>query len=256
MLKLTYDEKADIVTVEENGVVETFPLASPDAFKVLSNAWLRVGWYTKHIYSFTWLGRPIIQLPEDMVRFQEVLWQHQPDVLIETGVAHGGSLIFYASIFKAMGRGRVIGVELALRDVNRQAIESHPLGGMITLVDGSSTAPASIETVKSLIQPGEKVMVMLDSDHSKSHVLDELRAYADVVSPGSYIVASDGIMALVAGGPRTRPEWAVDNPTQAAAAFVAENPAFVLEEPQWLFNEGVITERVTHWPGAFVKRIR
>src|SRR5947207_8708272 len=102
-------------------------IGSPEAFAIISRAWLRSGWDNKYVYGFTWLGRPVIQLPEDMIRIQEVIWRLRPDVLVETGVAHGGSLIFYASLFEAMGQGRVIGVDVDIRRDNRTAIEAHPL---------------------------------------------------------------------------------------------------------------------------------
>ena len=191
-----------------------------------------------------------------MMRIQEVIWEHQPDVLIETGVAHGGSLIFYSTLFKAMGKGRVIGVEVELHPDNRKAIDDHILRPYITLVDGSSIDPETVDQVKSLIKPGEKVMVMLDSNHTKEQVLEELRAYGPLVTPGCYIVAADCIMEEVAGGPRTKPEWKVSNPKQAAISFVEENKDFVIEEPAWPFNEGVVRERLTYWPSAFVKRLR
>jgi cephalosporin hydroxylase len=202
------------------------------------------------------MGRPIIQLPEDMIRAQEVIWQIKPDVLVETGVAHGGSLVFYASLFKAMGKGRVIGVEVDLRPENRAALVSHPLADWITLVDGSSVDNATIERVRALIKPGATVVVILDSNHTKEHVLAELRRYSGFVSIGSYIIATDGIMELLAGGPRTGPDWTWNNPRQAVLEFITENPDFQLSEPAWAFNEGVASARVTYWPDAFIRRIR
>ena len=159
----------------------------------ISDIWLRAGWDNKYVYSFTWMGRPIIQLPEDMIRLQEVIYEVRPDVIVETGVAHGGSLVFYASLCKAMGRGRVIGVDVEIRPHNRAAIEAHALFPLITLIEGSSIEPQIVEEVKSLIKPDEKTMVVLDSNHEKQHVLAELRAYSPIVSVGSYIVAMDGI---------------------------------------------------------------
>jgi cephalosporin hydroxylase len=255
-MKLTYDDKASVVTVEDETGVRTHALDTPEAFEAMSKAWLRAGWDTKYVYSFAWFGRPVIQLPEDMIRIQELIWELKPDVIVETGVAHGGSLIFYATLFKAMDKGRVIGVELSLRDHNRAAINAHPLAGLISIVDGSSTAPETVAKVRAQIRPGEKVLVILDSNHTRQHVLDELRAYANIVTPGSYIVATDGIMGEVVGGPRTQPEWTTDNPEQAAKDFVAENADFILEEPEWPFNEGVVRRRVTYWPGCYVKRVR
>lgn len=254
-MRLIFDDVAGTVTVEGD-TPRTLPLASAEAFDLVSKAWLRAGWDTKYVYSFAWFGRPVIQLPDDMIRIQEVIWDLQPDVLVETGVAHGGSLVFYATLFKAMEKGRVIGVELALRDQNRVAILEHPLSPFISLVDGSSTAVETVDAVRKQIKSTDTVLVILDSNHTKSHVLDELRAYADVVTPGSYIVATDGIMGEVVGGERTKPEWAHDNPTEAARIFVAENPNFAIVEPKWPFNEGMVANRVTYWPGAFVKRLR
>lgn len=249
------DEDAGTVTVSQGSSTREFSLASPEAFRAASDAWLRVGWDTKHVYSFTWMGRPIIQLPEDMVRIQEVIWTLKPDVIVETGIAHGGSLIMYASLFEAMGKGRVIGVDIEIRPHNREAIESHPMMKRIEMIEGSSTAPEIVAQVRGKIAPGETVLVLLDSNHSRDHVLAELRAYAPLVSPGSYIVATDGIMEKVQGAPRSAPDWDWNNPRQAALAFAAEDQRFVIEEPAWLFNESVLRQRVTYWPDAFLKRV-
>ena len=256
-MKTSIDEAAATVTVTDaEGLEATYPMASAAAFKAASDAWLRVGWDTKHVYSFTWMGRPIIQLPEDMVRLQEVIWSLKPDIVVETGVAHGGSLIYYASLFEAMGHGRVIGIDIEIRKHNRDAIEAHPMFRRIELVEGSSTAPATVGEIKGMIRPGESVLVILDSNHSHDHVLDELRAYAGLVPVGGYIVATDGIMQQVVGAPRSLADWGTNNPQEAARNFVAEDDRFVIEEPVWLFNEGLVAERVTYWPSCFVKRVR
>ncbi|HEU4432103.1 MAG TPA: CmcI family methyltransferase, partial [Pyrinomonadaceae bacterium] len=160
-----------------------------------------------------------------------------------------------ASLCKAMGTGRVIGVEVEIRPHNRSAIEAHELSSYITLIEGDSIAPSIVEQVKAQLRPGETVMVLLDSNHSKAHVLGELNAYAPLVTPGSYAVAMDGIMAEIVGAPRTQPDWSWNNPRQAALEFVAAHPEFEIEEPAFLFNESRITERVTYWPSAFLKRV-
>ncbi|MGZ8360302.1 MAG: cephalosporin hydroxylase family protein [Allosphingosinicella sp.] len=250
------DEEKATVTVRQDGREMIYPMASSEAFAAASRAWLRAGWDVKHVYSFTWMGRPIIQLPEDMVRLQELIWSEKPDVIVETGIAHGGSLIFYASLFEAMGRGRVIGVDIEIRPHNRTAIEAHPMFGRIDLVEGSSTAPDIVADVRGRIRPGEKVMVLLDSNHSRAHVLDELRAYAPLVDVGDYLVATDGIMQDLVEAPRSAPDWDLDNPQQAARDFVAEDDRFAIEEPAWLFNEGEVRERVTYWPACYVRRVR
>jgi cephalosporin hydroxylase len=231
-------------------------LYSKEAFELISRLWLTVGWDQKYTYTFSWMGRPIIQLPEDMIRIQEVIYQVKPDVIIETGVAHGGSLVYYASLSKAMGRGRVIGIDIEIRPHNRKAIEAHELYPLITLVEGSSTSASTVEQVKSLVKPGEVVLVLLDSCHTKEHVLGELEAYHPLVSPGSYIVATDGVMRNLYDVPRGKPEWVRDNPAAAAAEFAAKHSEFVLEQPPQPFNESELTESLTHWPDAWLRRVR
>jgi cephalosporin hydroxylase len=242
------------VIVENEGRCISYDLGTPEAFALISKVWLRSGWDTKYVYSFTWLGRPIIQLPDDMFRIQEVVYSVKPDVIIETGVAHGGSLVFYASLCKAVGIGRVIGVDIEIRPHNRKAIESHFLFPYITLIEGDSIAPQVVSEVRKQIKLGEKVLVLLDSCHSKAHVLGELEAYGPMVSKGSYIVAMDGIMEHIVGAPRTSPDWTWNNPRQAALEFVATHADFEIQEPAFSFNEGVTKERVTYWPDAFIRK--
>ncbi len=245
------------VAVEDKDELVVYPFTAPEAFSIISKAWLRCGWDTKHIYSFTWLGRPIIQLPEDMVRIQEVIYRVKPDVIIETGIAHGGSLIFYASLLKAMGlSGRVIGIDIEIRPHNRKAIEEHELFEHITLIEGSSVEDSVVNEVKSMIKQGEKVLIMLDSNHTKQHVMAELNAYSGLVSPSSYIVATDGIMEKLVGAPRSNGDWSWNNPKAAAEEFAKTHDDFIIENPIFPFNEGVVTERITYWPSAFLKRIK
>ncbi len=230
----------------------TIDLYSKDAFELISHQWLKIGWNKNYSYSFSWMGRPIIQLPEDMIRIQEVIYLVKPDIIIETGVAHGGSLIFYASLCKSMEKGRVIGIDIKIRSHNRKAIEAHEMFSYITLVEGSSTEPIIVDYVKGLIKPEEKVLVILDSCHTKQHVLNELEAYCNIITPGSYIIATDGVMKDLFDTPRGRPEYIEDNP--AAAEFANKHPEFELKQPNWLFNESELTQNVTYWPGAWLRR--
>lgn len=254
-MKITIDTDEKRVVHETDSTQETLDLYSKEAFDLLTQAWVNIGWGLKYSYTFTWMGRPIIQLPEDMVRMQEVIYQIKPDVIIETGVAHGGSLIFYASLCKAMERGRVIGVDINIRPHNRAAIEAHALFPFITLIEGSSTAPEIVVQVTARIRDGETVLVILDSNHTKQHVLDELNTYARLVTPGSYIVATDGIMKDLVGVPRSQPDWDENNPYTAAQAFLAAHPEFTLDPPRWPFDESNgLTENVTYWPGAWLRR--
>jgi cephalosporin hydroxylase len=253
---ITIDTDAGVVRVAGEQGPRELRLDEPEAFELVSRAWLRLGWDVKHVYSFTWLGRPIIQLPEDMVRLQELLFTVQPDVIVETGVAHGGSLIFYASLCKLLGKGRVIGVDIEIRPHNRAAIEAHPLASYVSLVEGSSIHPRVLDDVKRHIGPTDRVLVALDSAHDKAHVLAELHAYAPLICPGSYVVVMDGIMEDLVGAPRSQPEWAWNNPRQAVLEFVAQHPQFVIDHPRFLFNEGRVATPVTYWPSGYLKRVR
>ncbi len=249
----TFDEENASIKLN-NGI--SYSLNSKEAFNIISKAWLRCGWDTKYVYGFTWMGRPIIQLPEDMIRIQETIYSIKPDTIIETGVAHGGSLIFYAGLLKAMGiDGQIIGVDIEIRKHNRKAIEEHELFDQIKLIEGSSINLSIVEKVKESIQSSSKVLVILDSNHSKEHVLKELEYYSKFVSKGSYIVACDGIMKDIVGAPRTSDDWSWNNPVSAIDDFIKDNKDFIIEEPKFPFNEGLITDRVTYWPKAFLKRI-
>ncbi len=254
--RLEVDLRAGEVSVTGDGETRSWRLDTPEAFDAVSTAWVRAGWDVKYVYSFTWLGRPVIQLPDDLLRIQEVIWRLQPDLIVETGVAHGGALVFYASLCALLGRGRVVGVDIEIRPHNRSALEAHPLRGLFDLIEGSSTDERVVEEVRDLARDAEVVMVLLDSDHSKAHVRAELEAYGPIVTVGSYIVVMDGIMRELAGAPRSDPTWGWNNPLAAVEAFLADHPEFADEEPEWPFNEGVVQSRVTYWPRAFLRRMR
>jgi cephalosporin hydroxylase len=254
-MKLIIDTKEGKLIQEIEGNQRILGLYTCEAFELVSEQWQKVGWNQKYSYTFTWMGRPIIQIPEDIIRVQEVIYRGKPDVIIETGIAHGGSLVFYASLCKAIGKGRVIGIDIEIRPHNRKAIETHELSPLITLVEGSSIASEVIERVKSFIKPHESVLVILDSSHKKEHVLKELEAYHDLVTSGSYIVATDGIIKELTEVPRGKEEWAWNNPGTAVVEFTKKHPEFIVEEPVWSFNESELKKRITQWPGAFLKRI-
>lgn len=253
-MKITIDSEKKTLVYEHSERCGQYPLYSRQAFDLIAEQWVKVGWNQRYSYTFSWMGRPIIQLPEDMVRTQEVIFRVQPDVIIETGVAHGGSLVFYASLCKALGKGRVVGIDIEIRPNNRQAIENHVLAPLITLIEGSSTAPTTVAKAKDLIKSGETVLVLLDSNHTKQHVTDELEAYSKLVTPGSYIVATDGIMKDLHDVPRGQQEWIWDHPTAAAAEFAVRHPEFVVEQPAWPFKDSELTKNITHWPGAWLLR--
>lgn len=246
---------SSVIVNEATATERILPMDSPEAFDAVAAAYLRCGWDNKYVYSFTWLGRPIIQIPDDAFRLQELIYSVKPDVIVETGVAHGGSTIFYASLCKLIGKGRVIAIELDLRAHNRSALDADPLRPLISLIDGSSTDSATIDKVRALINPGETVLVLLDSLHTREHVLQELSAYAPLVTLGSYIVAMDGIMRNLVGAPRSSPDWERNNPAAASREFALGRRDFELVEPPIPFNEGRVKTRVTYCPDAFLKRI-
>jgi cephalosporin hydroxylase len=253
-VKLHIDTDARTLQVLDGERVAEMPLYSDEAFRLLSRLWEKVGWDLKYSYGFTWMGRPVIQLPEDMIRIQETFYRVRPDVVIETGVAHGGSLVFYASVFRAMGHGRVVGVDIEIRPHNRAAIESHELASLITLIEGDSTAESTLRRVREQVKPGERTLIILDSSHTRTHVLAELEAYAPLVSPGSCIVATDGIMQELGDVPHGNHGWTKDNPQEAAREFAARHTEFVLQQPPFLFSETKTTVQTTHWPNSYLWR--
>jgi cephalosporin hydroxylase len=189
-----------------------------------------------------------------MLRMQEVIYAVKPAVIIETGVFQGGSMIYYASLLEAMGQGRVIGIDIEIPEFVRNNIAAHPLSSRITLLEGSSVDAAIFEKVKSLAAGEAPVMVILDSDHSKKHVAAELELYAPLVTPGSYIVATDGVMKDIADVPRALADWKHDNPYEAANEFAARHAEFVRGQPAWPVHDSVLTENITYWPGAWFRR--
>jgi cephalosporin hydroxylase len=230
-----------------DGEHRTLPLYGREAFEVLTDSWLKAGWANRYSYSFSWLGRPIIQLPQDLMMVQEVLHRVRPDVLVETGVAHGGSGVFFASLFELVGKGRVVSVDIEIRPHSRKAIEEHLLKERICLIEGDSTAPGTVAAVKRQIQPGESVLVFLDSNHLKAHVRAELELYGPLVTPGSYLIATDGNQEDLAEVPGGHRDWVHDNPRAAVREFLAAHPEFEADpEPERL--------GVTYWPDAYLRR--
>jgi len=253
-MRILIDTDLHRMKVEDDGMTREMSLYTPEAFSELSRQWVRVGWAQRYSYGFTWLGRPIIQLPEDVLRVQEAIWALKPDLIVETGVAHGGSLIYYASLCELAGRGRVIGADIEIRPHNRQAIEAHPLAHRIQLIEGSSTDESVVKQVRAAAEGASCVLVLLDSNHSKAHVRAELEAYAPMVTRGSYIVATDGIALDLHDVPGGKPDWAWDHATAAAREFVDAHPEFVIEPPPRVFDESNFDGTVTYWPGGWIRR--
>lgn len=185
-------------------------------------------------YNFSWLGRPIIQFPQDMVAIQEVIWRVRPQVIVETGIAHGGSLIFSASMLELLGgEGRVIGVDIDIRAHNREAIEQHPMSERITMIEGSSIDETIVERVRAEVGDAGPVLVILDSMHTHAHVLAELRAYAPLVGEGSYVIVLDMVIEDMAEDAfPDRPWGRGDNPKTAVHEFLRESGRFEIDREQ------------------------
>ncbi|MCB1367192.1 MAG: class I SAM-dependent methyltransferase [Rhodobacteraceae bacterium] len=206
-----------------------------------------------YAYQWSWFGVPIIQLPADIMATQEVIWAFKPDVIIETGVARGGSVLFMATILQAMGNGIVIGVDIDIRAHNRETIEAHPMSGRIRLVEGSSVAEETLDAVRALIPEGARVMAVLDSDHSYTHVLEECRAYGDLVTKDGYLIVADTLVGHLSAeeAPKDRSKhWSRgDEPLSAARDYLAENPAF---ETDPVINGKLV---MSSSPGGYLRRV-
>lgn len=243
-----YVTKSDsTLTLESAGQRTTVDLYSQDGFELVSNLWIKAAAERRLMYEPTWLGRPIIQFPTDIVMIQELVWKLQPDIVVETGVAHGGSLVLSASILELIGNGKVIGVDIEIRPHNRIAIEAHPLKHRIELIEGSSVAAETLVAVRKAIGGANSVLVFLDSNHTEAHVLQELELYAPLVTPGSYIVAHDGAQAWVWDIPSGKSEWKDDHPLNAIHKFLSRHPEFAIE-PHWT------RLGITSSPDGFLKR--
>lgn len=221
----------DSVEFEREKVALAGAMARDAAVKDLENELLtRIDKYN-YTYQATWLGLPIIQSPADIVAQQECIWKSRPTVIIETGIARGGSLIFLASMLKLTGGRKVIGIDVDLRPHNRDRIESHPLKSLITTLDGSSTDEKILEQVREILEPNDRVMVILDSNHTHEHVSKELQLYSQLVSEGHYLVVADTVVECIPEQMhRPRPWGKGNNPMTALTEFLAQNAAFIVDE--------------------------
>jgi cephalosporin hydroxylase len=217
----------------------------------MADAFIKELAFARYSSNFSWLGRPVIQIPQDLMALQEIIWSIQPDVIVETGIAHGGSLIFYASMLELIGKGTVIGIDIDIRAHNRVEIEKHPLFKRITMIEGSSISQDVIHEVQSLIENTATVMVCLDSNHTHDHVLRELELYAPLVSPGSYCVVFDtGIEDLPPHMIIDRPWGSGNNPKTAVWKFLETNDHFIIDKD---IETKIL---LTSAPDGYLKRVR
>lgn len=207
----------------------------------------------KYTYNFSWMGRPIIKYPQDIIVMQELIWKIKPDLIIETGIAHGGSIIFSASMMELLGNnGKVIAVDIDIRKHNRDEIEKHPMMKHITMLEGSSVDENIVHQIKDYAKNFKNIMVVLDSNHSHDHVLRELELYTPLVSIGSYILLPDTFVEFFPKGYVTDRPWDVgNNPYTAMEAFLKTTTQFVKDEE--ITNKLLITEALG---GGYLKRVK
>ena len=218
---------------ERNKIEQSINLGKDDAvFEQSKQMALALDRYD-YSYLWSWMGVPIIQFPADVMATQEVIWQTKPDVIIETGVARGGSVIFMASLLEMLGNGKVIGVDIDIRAHNRDSIENHPMSKRVTLIEGGSVDDDLLEKVRAEIPEGARVMVVLDSDHSRDHVLAECRAYGPMVTEGCYLVVADTLVGHLSEdeAPKKRSQvWYQGNePLSALKDYLKETDRFEVD---------------------------
>lgn len=223
----------------------------------LSKRWIVKSAEMRYSYNFSWLGRPIIQYPQDIVALQEIIWRVQPDLIIETGIAHGGSLIFSASMLElnvACGGPKdaeVLAVDIDIRPHNRNAIEAHPLAKRISMIQGSSVAPDTIEQVEARAMSKKRVLVCLDSNHTHAHVLAELNAYAPLTTVGSYCVVFDTVIEDMPDNMFSDRPWGKgNNPKTAVWEWIKTHPEFEIDK---CIDQKLL---ITVAPDGFLKRLR
>ncbi len=211
--------------------------------------WVKAAAKNKLSYEIDWLGVPAIQTPEDLILVQELIYKIKPDFVIETGIAHGGGLIFYASILELLGKGKVIGIDIEIREHNRKVMEAHPLFKRIEMLEGSSVSEEIIQEIRKRIPKGSKVIVFLDSDHTKPHVLRELELYQEFIIPDCYIVVFDTNTANLAKDGVADKKYLNNGPMEAVKEFLKNNENFVVDKE---FNK-LFTN---YNPDGYLKRIK
>jgi len=216
-----------------------------------SREFMEISAAKKYAYNFDWLGLPIIQYPQDIVAMQEILWSVKPDLVIETGIARGGSLIFYASILELIGKGQVLGIDIDIREHNRKTILKHKLAKRIIMIEGSSTDPAILNQVQKIAKGKKKIMVCLDSNHAGDHVLRELELYSPFVSKGSYLVVFDTVLEYLPKTVMKNKPWnKKNNPMTAVRKFLKGNKNFVVDKK---IEDKLL---LTVAPNGYLKRVK
>jgi cephalosporin hydroxylase len=225
-------------------------LRQDEDVQALSRIWLREITPHKYAYNFSWMGRPIIQFPQDMIAMQEIVWRVRPEVIVETGIAHGGSLVYYASLLELLGQGEVIGIDIDIRAHNRAAILEHPMARRIRMIEGSSIDSGTVEAVTASVA-GRRAIVVLDSNHTHDHVLAELRAYAPLTCVGGYCVVMDTLVEHMPArlAATNRPWGPGNNPKTAVEAFLEERSDFEIDRD---IDAKLL---ITVAPGGYLRRV-
>ena len=223
-------------------------------FQKLSKSWFKSSEKFQYSYHFSWMGRPIIQYPQDMIALQELIWKIKPDLIIETGIAHGGSLIFSASILQLIGKGNVVGIDVDIRKHNRIEIEKHSMFKRIKMIEGSSIDPKIVKKIYQLAKNKKQILVILDSNHSHEHVLRELEVYSPLVTKNSYLIVFDTVIEDISTSKtkshQKRPWGKGDNPKTAVKYFLNSNKRFIIDKE--IENKLMITVA----PSGFLKCIK
>ncbi|MBK9719267.1 MAG: cephalosporin hydroxylase family protein [Saprospiraceae bacterium] len=241
MTELERFEKEKSERIKNNGTNESLKNAAHQ-FNIESNK-------VQYTYNFTWMGIPIIQFPQDMIAMQEIIWELKPDLIIETGIAHGGSIIFYASILELIGKGEMLGIDIDIRAHNLVRINEHPMSKRIKMIQGSSIDLDIVNEVAKIAKDKSVVLVCLDSNHTHEHVLAELNLYQQFVTKGSYIVVFDTIIEDMPKGMYDRPWDQGNNAKTAAREFLKNNQSFVIDDD---IDSKLLVSNV---PQGFLKRI-
>ena len=248
---------------EKDCIEETQKQSEDNLFKELSHKWLNHSWKNKYTYHFSWLGRPIIQMPQDILALQEIIWKVKPDLIIETGIAHGGSVCLSASLLalleiddlkknpKSKLNRKVIGIDIDIRKHNREKIEKHFLADKIEMIEASSVEIKTFEKVEKISKNYSKILVILDSNHTEEHVLQELKLYGSLVSKNSYCIVFDTIISEMASDFSNNRPWNRRNsPKTAINKFLKKEDKFIVDKS--IDNKLLISMA----PGGFLKKVK
>jgi len=245
--KYSFPTKKEIDNLEK--FIAREPNKNKNQIDEARKVWLKAHWENKLPYEINWLGMPVIQSAEDMIALQEIVYDIKPDFIIETGIAHGGSLIYFASLLELLGKGKVIGIDVDIRKHNKILLEKHPMIKRIITIEGDSSSQEILKKVKDKIAKNSKVLVVLDSNHQREHVLKELNLFSSLVSKNSYIIVEDTIMPEVAEYKHSKDFLGTDNAKQAVDIFMKENKKFIIDRTREKLG-------FTYFPGGFLKRIK